>query len=390
MRASFVHDLRCPECAGVLSLETFDGSGGEGGDGVQAGALRSGCGRAFPVIAGIPRLLPGDLAATLPARFPDFFAAHPDLSPSSAPNPRPRSLATARAFGDEWQRFPELFEAHREIFDWYFEGGVVGWHGRRALDAGCGMGRWLHFAAERGARVVGMDASAAIEVAAARDGHRADFVQADLRQPPFAPGSFDLVYSLGVVHHLEDPVEGVRVLSHFVRPGGELRLYVYRSLEGEHLLRRGLLRAVTAVRRVTTRLPYPALHAFSWMVAAVASVAVLWPRRLARQRSWGERLTRGLPLVQYTDVPFGMLVAEQFDRFAAPIEVRCTREQVESWIEMIGFERVAVLAGLGWRAVARRQRETSEQEPRVAATSIGGAALRTGGLLSDDGRPPKR
>src|SRR5262249_25529067 len=147
-------------------------------------------------------------------------------------------------------------------------------------DAGCGMGRWLHFAREAGAQIVGMDVSGAIDVAAARDGDGADFVQSDLRHPPFAPESFDLVYSLGVVHHLEDPLPGVRALARLVRPGGELRLYVYRSLDEEPLLKRLLFGVVTGLRRLTTRMPYPAVHAVSWLVAAIATVLFLWPRRL--------------------------------------------------------------------------------------------------------------
>ena len=195
------------------------------------------------------------------------------------------------------------------------------------------MGRWLHFARRAGAEIVGMDVSAAIDVAAAREADGADFVQADLLEPPFAPDSFDLVYSLGVVHHLEDPLAGVRSLARLVRPGGELRLYVYRTLDDEPAWKRGLFAAVTALRRVTTRLPYWAVHAVAGAIALVASVLFLWPRRLLRRWSWGERLTRGLPLVHYTDVPFRMLVAEQFDRLVAPIEGRFRREDVEGWLQ---------------------------------------------------------
>jgi hypothetical protein len=49
-----------------------------------------------------------------------------------------------------------------------------------------------------------------------------------------------------------------------------------------------------------------------------------------------------------------MLVAEQFDRLCAPIERRHTREEVAGWLKAVGFEVVAILPGLGWRAIGRR------------------------------------
>ena len=242
---------------------------------------------------------------------------------------------------------------HERIFDWYFEGPrPVSWAGLRVLDAGCGMGRWLHFARRAGAHVVGMDLSPAIDVAAQRD--PGDFVQADLRQPPLRPASFDLVYSLGVLHHLEDPLTGLRAVAALVRPGGELRIYVYRSLEDDPWLRRMVLALVTLLRRLTTRLPFWAVDAVATTIAIVATPLFLWPRRLLRRWPLGERLTRGLPLVHYADVPFRMLVAEQFDRLVAPIEGRYRADEIKGWFEAIGFELVALLPGLGWRAIGRR------------------------------------
>jgi SAM-dependent methyltransferase len=281
------------------------------------------------VRGGVPRLLPGAQSAV--------------------------SARTQALFGDEWTRFPTIEAAHDRIFAWYFEGPQpIDWPHTTALDAGCGMGRWLHFARREGARIVGLDLSPAIDVAARREGEDAALVQGDLQQPPFASATFDLVYSLGVVHHLEDPARAVRVLADLVRPGGELRLYVYRSLEDEPWARRALLGAVTRLRKGTVRLPPAGLHAFSWAVAAVATVLFLTPHRVGRRIPGVGRWTAGLPLTQYTDVPFRMLVAEQFDRFGAPLEGRFRREDVESWLRGAQLDVVAVLPGLGWRAIARK------------------------------------
>jgi SAM-dependent methyltransferase len=350
VREALLEVLCCPSCRGRLELEAWE----KVGPAVQEGALRCACGGRWPIVKGVPRLLPAGLMVEVASRHADFFRRHPELQPTAAGEAPPVTRRTLASFGDEWTRFPELFPEHERIFEWYFEGPApVPWAGLRVLDAGCGMGRWLHFAAARGASVVGLDLSAAIDVAAARGGDEAEFVQADLRSPPLADGSFDLVYSLGVLHHLEDPRPGVRALARLVRPGGELRLYVYRTLDDEPWFRRALLGAVSQIRKATTRVPFSALHAFSAMVSAVATGAFLLPRRALRRWAWGERLTRGLPLVHYQDVPFRMLVAEQFDRFSAPLEGRHRREEVESWLRDAGLQVTAVLPGLGWRAVAR-------------------------------------
>src|SRR5437660_5359276 len=77
--------------------------------------------------------------------------------------------------------------------------------GKLVLDVGCGMGRLAEVATRWGARVVGIDLSAAAEVAAHNLVDR-EFValQADVFALPFAPGTFDHIYSIGVLHHTPD------------------------------------------------------------------------------------------------------------------------------------------------------------------------------------------
>jgi hypothetical protein len=48
-----------------------------------------------------------------------------------------------------------------------------------------------------------------------------------------------------------------------------------------------------------------------------------------------------------------MLVGEQFDRFAAPIEGRLRREEIEELSASAGLEDGVILPGLGWRVLAR-------------------------------------
>ena len=111
--------------------------------------------------------------------------------------------------------------------------------GKKILDAGCGTGQRLLAVARRypKAQFVGLDMTAAsIAVAKAlaeRHGIRnVEFRTSELLN--FSPDfPFDLILSIGVVHHLEDPGQGIQFLTTLLGDHGVLLLWLYHAL-GEH------------------------------------------------------------------------------------------------------------------------------------------------------------
>jgi len=53
------------------------------------------------------------------------------------------------------------------------------------------------------------------------------FLKGDLLDPTIAPGQFHFIDSFGVLHHLDDPITGLRALERRLLPGGILRVMVY-------------------------------------------------------------------------------------------------------------------------------------------------------------------
>jgi len=101
--------------------------------------------------------------------------------------------------------------------------------GRFVLDAGAGVGRHSEILAKWGAHVVGVDLSAAVEAARdnlARFGN-AVVIQADISDLPFREGSFDLIVSMGVLHHTPDTRAHAARLAPLLRSGGDLAIWVY-------------------------------------------------------------------------------------------------------------------------------------------------------------------
>lgn len=111
---------------------------------------------------------------------------------------------------------------HPEVLAALLETGAIG-PASRVLEVGCGSGNYAS-AIRQAARctVTGVDPSAGMLERARAHGPALDLHEGRAEALPFADGAFDLVYSVDVVHHVQDRpaffAEAARVLA----PGGRL------------------------------------------------------------------------------------------------------------------------------------------------------------------------
>jgi SAM-dependent methyltransferase len=100
--------------------------------------------------------------------------------------------------------------------------------GMRVIDAGCGTGEalpWLLDEVGPGGSVVGIDlASAHVDAACRHRAPQIEVLQADLLDASLPRASFDVVWCVNTIHHLRDPLLGVRRLAALLRPGGRMAL----------------------------------------------------------------------------------------------------------------------------------------------------------------------
>lgn len=95
------------------------------------------------------------------------------------------------------------------------------------------------------------------------------FRTGDLLEPSIAPGPFNLIDAFGVLHHLDDPLEGLKALAARLDVGGILRIMVYSryARREEEAIRRAfrLLKVsdtTTAKRLIARSRPGSRLHHF--------------------------------------------------------------------------------------------------------------------------------
>ena len=90
--------------------------------------------------------------------------------------------------------------------------------------------RILDWMREQGAEVVGLDISRVVAFRARRNarrslgsnngGHAPALLRADIRELPFAAGSFDVVYTMGTIEHIDEYRDAIREVHRVLKPGG--------------------------------------------------------------------------------------------------------------------------------------------------------------------------
>jgi SAM-dependent methyltransferase len=260
------------------------------------------------------------------------------------------------SFGLQWKTFSReqldndgLHDSERRLRQetGYFPKQIAG---KVVLDAGCGMGRFLDVVSRDGASLaVGVDLSSAVDAAAVNLSDRDNvlIVKGDIFRLPFRRGSFDAVFSIGVLHHTPSTEQAFRALVPLVKPGGEIAISVYAAT-----MKPGVLWAVNLFRRRFLRIFTRRLPKRLIMWWSLYCVPVLW----VIDKIPVVRLIRYLfPAVIYKDYPLKWSVLDTFDIYATELESRHRPKEVFRWFREAGLTDIDLLdSDDGWVSVRGR------------------------------------
>ena len=145
------------------------------------------------------------------------------------------------------EKTPEL--AYKFFQDVKMDRGTLA--GTRALNLGCGSGRQLYNVSLITKHVCAVDMGEHIHIARQNCAGRnnVSYVRADITRLPFKCLDFDIVYSIGVIHHLSDPKACFEQLVDMMKPGSWLVVSVYAHTENADQI------LTEASKRVTSKLP---------------------------------------------------------------------------------------------------------------------------------------
>lgn len=181
-------------------------------------------------------------------------------------------MSTIEDFSEQWSNYQsnEGFFGSEQLLQDYF-GDMLpleSLRGKSVAEFGCGNGRFLKLFSPYAEQVVGVEPSDAQYVAQkyVEGCANVSVVGTDVYALALDQ-RFDVIFCLGVLHHVPDPIQFLKKIRQHLKEGGQAVVWIYGK-EGNELY----LLLLALLRPITVRLPHRLLHLFSWML--------VWPLRL--------------------------------------------------------------------------------------------------------------
>lgn len=254
-------------------------------------------------------------------------------------------VKTVKGFGEEWSKFDqsELDEQERlQIFESYFK--ISPWEelpeNAVGFDLGCGSGRWAKSVAPRVGRLVCIDGSKdALRVAERnlQNQSNCEFYHASVAEIPLADGSMDFGYSLGVLHHIPNPLKGIGQCTDKLKKGAPFLIYLYYAFDNRPKWFYLLWKISDIFRQIISKLPTGIKHT----IAEIIALTIYFP--LAKTALFLEKLGVNVsvfPLSIYRDKSFYTMRTDALDRFGTGLEYRFTKKQIEEMMLKSRLENI--------------------------------------------------
>lgn len=275
---------------------------------------------------------------------------------------------TAHAFASSWNNLPAgSIYTKAQFEDWLYPIVQSDIQGKNVLELGCGNASLLvHMASWNPAYLEGVDLGESI-LSARKNMERSgapnwNVVQADLTQ--HKSEGFDVVYCIGVLHHLKDPKKGFDAVIRNVKSGGKFHCWVY-AREGNGVV----IYCVDPLRKLVSHLPW---WFTKYCVATPLAIPFfLYSKLLSAFKK--SSFFQKLPLFEYcqwiSQREFLFFRHVAFDQLVTPQTTYIAENTVRQWLTDPGVEPesayVVLRNGNSWKFGGRKKQGTMRMTERT-------------------------
>jgi SAM-dependent methyltransferase len=252
---------------------------------------------------------------------------------------------TVSGFGQEWNRFDqtevpeqeleEMFSQYFKIFPWALVNKTsVG------FDLGCGSGRWAKILADKVHKLHCIDPSKeALNVAIRNLSGKENcfFHLASVDAIPLEDRSMDFGYSLGVLHHVPNTLEGIKACVKKLKSGAPFLVYLYYAFDNRPLWFVLIWKGSNVMRHLISRLPFSIRYWITQLIAAIVYVPLAKTAFLFDKLGFS---VEAFPLSNYRYRSFYSMRTDALDRFGTRLEHRFTSKEIRRMMEDAGLERI--------------------------------------------------
>ncbi|MCC7050979.1 MAG: class I SAM-dependent methyltransferase [Bacteroidia bacterium] len=266
---------------------------------------------------------------------------------------------TVTSFGEEWSAFNSFTDSEIEyIGNEYFDiCETILSEKISVLDVGCGTGRWSKYLSKKVNFIEAIDPSDAIYSAAQllNINNNVRITRAGVANIPFADNSFDLVFSLGVLHHVPDTFKAITDCVKKVKPNGYFLVYLYYSLDNRGLGYKLLFKISNGFRFVISSLPTFFKKNICNLIALFVYVPFVTLSKCFRFFGL-KKIANKIPLSYYTDKSFFVIRNDALDRFGTPLEQRFSKKEIETMMRNAGLTNIHFSNQAPyWHAIGKKQ-----------------------------------
>lgn len=270
MNIKLLKILRCPGCISKLNLENSELD--ENKEIIRGKLSCKNCNKLYPIVFGVPLMTP-ELPEDMKKIKKSFSREWKIHKYKTTKTWRLRTEERKNKFLSQMN-----IKNPREL------------KGKLLLDAGCGNGELTALLSDFGMQTVGIDISTSI-FNAYKNNEKKDrvfFVQGNLMNPPFEKGTFDHIYSDGVLHHTSNTKYTFSKVAPLNKKGGKTWIWLYHT---KKLIPRSriIMDLEDVAQYVIARIPAIIQDLIIFGAALPLATVLQWAKILKTKDNWREK-----------------------------------------------------------------------------------------------------